>query len=151
MNKRFLLQRCTSVQTLVDLRSAILPEGKPSQRRKSISTSQPYVPYLRKINAIRYGLFPVLIRLFSFKAVKALKMYYAARSGARIKTVEKLHDVMLNSLEQCYGCLKEVLRLFIEARDFVVASGIYQLLSEVALLDHDYPRAVKYFEQIVYP
>lgn len=56
---------------------------------------------------------------------------------------------MVNSLGTCYSCLKEILQLFMEMREYILALNIYKMLAEVSLLARDYRRAIKYYIQIV--
>lgn len=56
---------------------------------------------------------------------------------------------MASSLAECYASIKEMLQLYVESCDFLVAANLYKLLAEVACHSHDFARAIKYYAQAV--
>lgn len=82
---------------------------------------------------------------FRARAIKELKNYSSIMKSYQFEQKFAMGD----SLKHCYSCLKEILELFMEKREFVLATKIYKMLAEVALLARDYRRAIKYFAQIV--
>jgi len=56
----------------------------------------------------------------------------------------------MNSLADCYKCLKEILEKFINEREFETAILIYNLLAEVAIFAKEIKRAIRYLTQVVF-
>ncbi len=77
--------------------------------------------------------------------MRALNSYYERRA----KHLRSNSELVMNSLSECYSCLKQILGKFIAEREFETAIFIYQLLAEVAMFAKDYPRAIKYYTQSV--
>lgn len=130
-----------------------LPKSRTTCRY--ISQTTPRIPKLREkskttvgkfssvafINSIRY----LLPSANSEQALTALKAYYEVKRTKSSSSVS-LH---MNSLSECYACLKKLLVRFILEQEFRVTIVLYRLLAEIAVFAKEYSKAIKYFTQTV--
>jgi len=138
------VQRAFSFTTLPE--NFIAKLALKASAKKSMLFSIPKIPNLRRIDIIMYFHYKNSV-IYRSSAVRMLKSYYQAKN---MPNIPDSPQKMAYSIESCYKALKEMLEMFIENKEFLIAANIYKLLADVAILNKEYERAIKYYSQIVF-